>query len=379
MPTAKFGIWNLPIDLILEIFFILSTKDLFCCMSVCKSWYNLITNPNFTANYTRNLPFPTVLLACGFSSRKFFLVEIHPSGEFTQKPIKPKIPDHSETESFLSVIGFLDGLLFLLLSKRHDLHNMREQVYFCNPLFGGCFKLGDYKIVDKGNRFTQYVLGLVPSTSQFKLLRIVFEKDRRLQEAHVFTVGEDDEWRILEEPLSPLARFDTGTSFNGVYYCFDENGDCMHTFDFGTEKGGQIPGPPSSLPNRLVWKRLSVMGNSLCVIETPKNLDRIIILILGEYRGSWSWSKKILLQNCFPGELNMGGLIPVEVLQNGDILFTHFWKNSLVFFNRETKRCTEIKVCDSYRQSYATVYAPRFYSIQRDVARGRYGTLEMYG
>ncbi|PIN02396.1 hypothetical protein CDL12_25092 [Handroanthus impetiginosus] len=365
MPTAKFGIWNLPIDLILEIFFKLSTTDLFCCMSVCKSWYNLITNPNFTANYRRNSPFPTVLFGCSFARRKFFLVEIHPNGEFIQKPIKPKLPDHSETESFLTVIGFLYGLLFLLQGKRHDLHNMREQIYFCNPLFGGCFKLGDYKIVAKGDRFTRYVLGFVPLTNQFKLLRIVYEEDRRLKEAHIFTVGEDDEWRILEEPLSPLARFGTGTSFNGVYYCFDENYDCIHTFDFGKEKRGQILEPPGSLPNRLVWKRLSVMGNSFCVIEIPKYLVGTITLIMGEYRASWSYSKKI----CFPGETNNARLIPLEVLQNGDILFTHFCKSKIVCFNRETKRCTEIMVSDTYLQSYATMYAPRFYSIQRDNLR----------
>ncbi|PIN02398.1 hypothetical protein CDL12_25094 [Handroanthus impetiginosus] len=168
----------LPPDLILKIFFKLSTRDLLCSRSVCKSWYNLITNPDFTNNYARNSHFTTIVLSQhSYNLKNFFLHKITLSGEFIQPRIK-----------------LINGLLFLLLRRLNDHHNMnkvKEEVYVINPLFRGCFKLGDYRILNKGGRLAQYKLGFVPTTNKFKLLRIVFRDDGRFQEANIFSVGED--------------------------------------------------------------------------------------------------------------------------------------------------------------------------------------------
>ncbi|PIN02395.1 hypothetical protein CDL12_25091 [Handroanthus impetiginosus] len=402
MPNAKFCVMNsvnlpssgsyiveLPTDLILEIFFKLSTRDLLCSMGVCKSWYNLIANPDFTNNYTRNSHFTTIVLSKrSYNFKNFFLLEIAPSGEFIQTPIKSKVPTQAKTDSMISVIGLLDGLLFLLLRRLHDhcdLNKVKEEVYIINPLFRGCFKLEDCRIVDKGSCLTQYKLGFVPSTNKFKLLRIVFQDDRRFQEANIFSVGEDVKWRKLEEPLSLLSKDTQGSYFNGAYHYFvkDDNDVHIHTFDFGKEKGGQISKRPGLL--RKYWKRrLTSLDNRLCLVEFPINFDEMIIWAMEEYGVSLSWSRKILLQSWFPSNIDFAELIPLELLGNGDFLLLDWLRSKLVRFNRETKKFSEIKVSDRNFQSfpreitsYATVYAPRFYSIRRDIARGLYGVLEM--
>ncbi|PIN00863.1 hypothetical protein CDL12_02510 [Handroanthus impetiginosus] len=359
---------ELPTDLMFDIFFRLECKDILCCKGVCRAWYNFLSDPNFSTNYARYSP-PLTLLASqhrrGYGEY-LFLIHVGANGEFIRRRIKPKSRRYLNRYSIVTVIGSCNGLVFLLrITFNYSLRTLTEQVYFGNPLLGGCVALIEFKRVNKRVCYEEYKLGFVPSTDKIKLLRIGFEKDGGVLEAHIMTFREDDKWRELKDPLTFLFPFTTGTCFNGAYHGIakDENVEWISTFHFGKEKCGRISKPPGLLYFSHNT-RMTVLNNHLCLIDYVTHYPEMTIWTMKDYGVADSWSKDILLRSWFPRK-RFHRLLPFTTLPNGDILFLEHG-GPLLSFSPKTKQFTIVQFHDAHAAIYAlhaTTYTPRFYAL----------------
>ncbi|KAI3468545.1 hypothetical protein Pfo_025208 [Paulownia fortunei] len=359
---------ELPTDLVLEIFRRLPCKDVLSSKCVCRAWYKLLSDPDFTTTYARNSPFTTLILTHGYMDKSVFLLEFAADGELIRTPIfKPEVPDFVETDldSKLSIIGSCNGLLFLLL-RRCYCDRLAEKVYVCNPLLGGCVALAEDKVVKQPWDCVEYKLGYVPFTNNFKLLRFVYQDNKIVEQAKIFTVGMDDKWRSVEDPFTCWVSWCKG----------HENLDLICTFDFGEEKSSGIPKPPGLL--QLSWEmmNLTILNNRLSLVDLS-DYSQMSIWTMEEYAVAESWSRNILLRCWIPYYMatRLSHLFPIAVLPNGNILFSDKASDRLFSFSLEKKQCTLIKVSDADRillTTYANTYAPRFYSLKEDESGGQY-------
>ncbi|PIN07735.1 hypothetical protein CDL12_19698 [Handroanthus impetiginosus] len=323
---------KLSTDLVSEIFFRLECKDIVSCRGVCRAWYNFLSDPNFSINYTRYSSFTTLLTIPPYScySDYFYLIHVTTNGEFIRRSIKPKIPRTLDRNLIVYLIDSCNGLALLQLRTCYNYDHARvfKAVYLCNLLLGGAL------------------------------------------EAHILTFGEDDKWRKVEDSLTFLSNFTHGASFNGTYHWVAEDKIVgrVCTFDFGEEKFGRIP-KPHDLLYLSCKMEITVLNNHLCLVEFVSSCGDMTIWTMKKYGVAESWSKDIVLR-CWIPYTSFHGRCPLEMLPNGDILFLKYGSRGLLYFSRKTKLCIEVPFGDAdpvlYR-SCVTAYAPTFYALVEDV------------
>ncbi|PIN00866.1 hypothetical protein CDL12_26633 [Handroanthus impetiginosus] len=247
---------ELPTDLMLDIFFRLECNDILICKGVCKAWYKILSDPNFSTDFVRHSPLLTLLVTkcCRAFSEYLFLIQVAAHGEFIWRPITPKALGSSKRNSIVKVIGSCNGLVFLLWLNFSFPRLKTEQVYFGNPLLGGCVALIEFKRLNNRLRYEEYKLGFVPSTNKIKLLRTGFDDDGRVEEAHIMTFREDDKWRKLKNPVTLWFPFTNGTCFNGAYLgvAGDDNADIISTFDLRKKNLVGFQSPLACCSSRMI-------------------------------------------------------------------------------------------------------------------------------
>ncbi|KAI3468546.1 hypothetical protein Pfo_025209 [Paulownia fortunei] len=366
----------LPASLLLEIFFRLPIVVVMKCKLVCTAWYKLLSESNFTDDYRRNSTFTHLLLpmnrrTADSSSQLLYLLEITENGDCIRRPIKLKLPGWVERKSSEFVIGSCNGLLSLSQCRVGV-----EVIYISNPLTGECIGLPEHERDHDDKSFVLYKIGFSPSTDKFKVLRIAYKtwNDSRIEECEIFTVGVDDRWRRLSNPFTRLCFWADWISLNGAFHwILQDNGSFrISTFDLAEEKVGQISHPPGLVLD-LKTMNLALFNNQLSLVDFSVP-SQVTIWTLKECAIAKSWTKDVILRSWFPSGVHINKLVPVEKLQNGDILFSD--SADLISFNVKLKKCSKIEVFGIPRMaSRIMTYTPSFKSFREAVMKGNLSTL----
>ncbi|XP_059649481.1 F-box protein At5g49610-like [Cornus florida] len=121
---------DLPCAIVMDILSGLSTTTLISCRCVCKTWFNLLSDPLFTKIRLARPDVKDVVFRANGST---YLLELEDDSNFVHRPHRPlKINpgfDH------LKLIGSCNGLL--CFSDRFS----RETLYICNPILGECVRV----------------------------------------------------------------------------------------------------------------------------------------------------------------------------------------------------------------------------------------------
>lgn len=363
----------LPASLLLEIFVRLPIVVLMKCKSVCKAWYNLLSESSFTDYYGRNTTFTHLLLPVNrrtdFStSQLLYLLEITGNGDCIRIPIKLKLPGWLVTKSSEFVIGSCNGLLSLSNYKPGV-----EVIYISNPITGECFELPKHERGHEDKSFVLYKIGYSPPMDKFKVLRIACKtwNDSKVEQCEIFTVGVDDRWRRLINPFTMLCIWADWISLNGAFHWIlqDSGSIRISTFNIAEEKLGQISNPPGlALDSKTM--NLALFNKQLSLIDYSVP-SQITIWTMKTYPFGKSWTKDVILRSWFPSGVRVNKLIPVEKLRNGDILLGH--SADLISFNVKQKKCSKIEVFGVVPRiaSRVVTYTPSFMSLQEAIVKGR--------
>ncbi|CAN6213435.1 unnamed protein product [Urochloa humidicola] len=336
-PAAS-GIGVLPLDAVREILLRLPAAKLLCRLrAVCRLWRSLLSDPHFAATHAARHPAPLAIAGYAANAGDDTLINIMDLSGKIVKQVR-RIDGRDEVMS-------MD--LDLVCVKNIDSGRSR----FLNPATGAVYHLPSfYADEHMGLSFSligepKYILGQVPSTGEYKVLRILFHLSHalRCQLFEVCTLNKHSNsgWRRKECPGETVAfcKF-TRLVIGGIVYLlcsdlhhsvtFDDHifeKDYIITFDLETEAWGpRIGGPPISFPNNAAQmfhnhnfglpniKQLSLanLHGSLAVVHGPAPYMDFWILMDSDKR---QWVKQYSMQ--FEQYVLLNYVHPLLVLGDG--------------------------------------------------------------
>ncbi|XP_011069616.1 uncharacterized protein LOC105155439 [Sesamum indicum] len=212
-------------------------------------------------------------------------------------------------------------------------------------------------------RVESHHFGFSPSTSEFKVVRIVYSAAsvqplivEGKPEIQICTVGVDKEWRNLAwYPSFPLimSNWSNVVTLNGAHHWIVV--DKIHTFNIREENHGPIlhlpvpvpvPVAGSSLESSLSSMELLVLNNQLTLVDNSV-LSQITTWTIKEYGVVESWTKHVIFQDSFPNVLCCQKVFPVAMLRSGPILFSDPCHNGhFILYNPKRKECAYTQIPD---------------------------------
>ncbi|KAF2295990.1 hypothetical protein GH714_035571 [Hevea brasiliensis] len=314
---------RIPRDLIIEILTKLPVKSLLKFKSVCKSWYSIITDPQFVKLHSKS---PRLFLHClairfdGAAVEEYHSVDYEAVVDkcvYYQAMVKFQFP---LKEAWVSICGSCNGLIFMMSVMNElfvwnpstgdlkelpqsDLCFLINQGSYCHG-FGYDKSIDDYKVVVYG-----FSMGLSPPKSHVQVLTL---------KTNTWGIIQDVEFYRNVDPYY-------GVFANGALHWIANPSSSSETmdliaFDLAEEKFQVLPQPEPALPFRK--RALSVVNGWLCLCkgELDSGID---VWIMKEYGVKESWIKLItvpphLFQNPNVWSCDKG-FLPLCISRDGDI------------------------------------------------------------
>ncbi|XP_012837299.1 PREDICTED: F-box/kelch-repeat protein At3g23880-like [Erythranthe guttata] len=376
-----------PTDLLQEIFIRLPCKNVGISKCVCTSWYDLLSDQSFTANYAANSPITTVFTEQShFISNPPSLFQFAPNGDLIATRINPKLPGNNryvgrEINSTLYLAGTGNGLVFLML-RTALLNLVTEKIYFFNPFCKECVQVAENRLVcPEWNYGYKYMIDYVPEIKSYKIVRFTDPGNDKPSQAKIFAVGIDHEWRILDDPLVSSSRWSNRVSFRGFCHWVSVDSDgvvSIRTLGLSEEKFT----PGIRLPRELTRisyyedrvTGLRVFNDRLSLVDRSDFDERITIWTMEEYGIADSWSKIVVQLSWLPIDMRESADLyhALTILPNGNVVLSLKDSVELISVCIEKKQATKIRVPDNVRNRstlYGTAFAPRFYPLDEDRIR----------
>ncbi|KAK9160081.1 hypothetical protein Syun_006422 [Stephania yunnanensis] len=290
----------LPLDLLQEILFRSPVKSLARLKHVSKSWYTLITDPNFIyLHLNRSLQ---------HNKFSFFISNSNNLYSIDQDPTATTqlLSDHPQHRGF-QVKASCDGLLLLLLSLKSSESKSKVFLRIWNPSTGEFINIpAANEYVSNYNRET-YGFGYGPYGSNRKDYKVlVVARSANADKVKIFsTASRSRTWRVIKDSRIEHNNFHKNIVYDrqGVFVMgafhwlvFGFNlGDVpkdgrIITFDFECEKFNNIQTPkPLDFINENL--RLSMWRENLCLFVQDLRDCSSHIFVMKEYGARDSWCK----------------------------------------------------------------------------------------
>ncbi|XP_062102948.1 F-box protein At3g07870-like [Humulus lupulus] len=417
-------IFDLPDQIIVEIFFSLTTKSIVFCKSVCKKWRNLISEPQFAELHFAQAK-PQFLFRTLDSiriSRTLYLVEpddqdgpgfesdldlCMPSFEEygcryrrmklnaklkiplrnaesvlknqddpnTKKKKKKRCLNLKPKDHKFKIVNSCNGLLCLSEPLRND------PVALCNPVTGEFMNLPPGSCDDED--LTEVIdcgFGFSPKSNQYKVLR-VFKRIYYVKRpehhydtsfnftntyAVVHTLGTDS-WRSVD--YAPQTKFKLGfpTYLDGALYgLYVDHGrpNYIISFNFDDEKFEQLDVPPECEKTWITDITMGVLRGNLCVCDrSDLSVDIWTLQSFSTVRKAWS---KLITVHC---DWPYGLYQPIHGFNSGALLIFRNDTSELMYSNPDGFEPKCIHLCGLKTRYETIVHIPSFMSL-RDIVAG---------
>uniref|UniRef100_A0A5B6YQ60 F-box domain-containing protein n=1 Tax=Davidia involucrata TaxID=16924 RepID=A0A5B6YQ60_DAVIN len=310
---------DLPGEIMVEILSRLPVKSLIRFRCVCKSWYPLLTNPNFIIMHLNHSKFSTTndshkLVVRLHNRFTYFTVFSLYCGEpLSDSPVDLHIPFTADIYD-LGIVGSCNGLLCVLLEQDTVLWNpATRQFRFLPELECPVWPIS-------------MGFGFHPNTDDYKFVRIASYEDAPLMitQVEVYTFSSNS-WKEIEVAVPGLIFENSSTASlqNGFLHwmAYGTDREIIVSFDLGDEVFREIAVPDSHGISFEINRKLSVLKESLSVIVYSTAEEKNIcfdIWVMNEYGVEESWTK----------QFTVGPLLTVSKPLG-------FWKNGEVIFNYE--------------------------------------------
>ncbi|CAJ2654071.1 F-box/kelch-repeat protein At3g23880-like isoform X1 [Trifolium pratense] len=349
----------LPSELITEILLRLPVKYLIRFKTVCKSWFTLISNPNF-ANSNFQL--------AATQTRRVLSISAIPR-QIRSIDFQALLNNHSASPNpnlsipiphfYLQIRGSCRGFIFLNCA----IYNL-----IWNPSTGFCKKLplSDVNYNFANTRYL-YGFGYDQSKDDYLLVSLSYNDSRvgdHSSHLQIFSIR-DNTWKQIEDPPSRYKSdynfSKVGLFFNGAIHWFlyrrYSSVNVIVAFDLMERKLLEMLLPDAFIPY-LADLDLWVFGEflSLCAIRN----GIVEIWVMREYKVHSSWTKTLV----FP----IGAVpyfSPIYSTKNGDIIGT-IGGTGLVKYNGQGRLLGHCSYCEDPRGSQVIMYTESLLSLPDD-------------
>ncbi|KAK2379250.1 F-box/kelch-repeat protein [Trifolium repens] len=316
----------LPHELIVEILLRLPVKSLICFKCVCKSWYSLISNPNFSnshfqltaATHTRRI------MSISVSPPKICSIDFETS--FTYDHASFNVNFWLPQSNFpVEIKGSCRGFIFLYC---------RPYIYLWNPSSGFKKQIHvspfDTKLAPELSNDSDHIYGFGYDQSRDDYVVVVLSHEPTEENpfsSHLeFFSNRDNKWKEIEGTHFPYFSPQTegGLFFNGAIHWLafrpDIKIDVIVTFDLSDRKLFEMPLPEYFHQEVPFAQGLWVFGEFFSLYAQDFNNRTIEIWVMKEYKLNSSWTKTLVFDadNYF---LNFH-FTPICSTNNGDIIGT---------------------------------------------------------
>ncbi|XP_016494007.2 F-box protein At3g07870-like [Nicotiana tabacum] len=369
---------NLPSSILEDIFLRLSPKTIFICQSVCKSWLNLISHPEFIKLHLSKSHTNLIIYNINHSRSSLFnFVNLENKPNYHRLTFEPNFHLDIKT-NFPNInfnpVGSIHGLVCLYYKPLDN--NVLDIVYIFNPTTRQYIELPEPKGLRNCPNLVTYGFGFDPMRMEYKVIRIYQVETHNINkekyytsEVQVYTLGTRF-WRSVGYIKLRFERRYSGVYFNGKLHwlvkdveenesiCFIDMHDELDEWTLDTDeelnrekdmtfstapgfnkrKRQNLPTPRDR--NYPDYRSLGVLGNYLCLCDnnTKSYLD---IWVMKEYGVKSSWTKEIVID--ITPECNWFCHTMVHVLKvfrDGEILF-QLGEDVLFTYNPEKKTLTK--------------------------------------
>ncbi|XP_052109388.1 F-box/kelch-repeat protein At3g23880-like [Arachis duranensis] len=298
---------DLPKETIIEILLRFPARTLVSLRSVCSSWRNLISSPDFTCNHLRRsclldptLNTPQIAYFTGayrndIRCGSIGLLSIH---SILDNPSKSNQGDCFTEQRYYGFIGSCNGLLCLV--DAHAFKYMHAILW--NPCTGFTFESPE---ISGEVRFCGFGYDhLSDSYKIFASIRTEGRPSRFESSTRIYTFGPTSSWRKIDDIPSDDPCWDVnreGEFFGSSRLCTLNwiVNDVVLYFDLGKEIYGHFPLPEGKIALDPHFKRLThlcVLRNCLSVCYEHKNTFKCIVYKwivwqMKEYGDAQSWIK----------------------------------------------------------------------------------------
>ncbi|CAJ2638482.1 F-box/kelch-repeat protein At3g23880-like [Trifolium pratense] len=273
---------TLPIDLIVEILYMLPMKFLRQLRCICKSWNALISDPTFRMEYDR-LSITHHLIRLSFrSTLKMFLSDL-------------STLSYDDTETQLTYPNRLKnkyGTLLCMLSRDGFLCFVTKISYVIlwNPSMRAFKILPPLKnLRERKYISSSYSFGYDPFIDDYKIVAIYFFKDKVEVNIYIYTIGKS--WRRIQEfprcsSICGPGVFVDGTVNWLTFYDSSSTSCAIVSLDLEKESYQTLSQP--DLEKNHNWT-LGVLENCLCIYASSDTF--FDVWIMKEYGNKESWTK----------------------------------------------------------------------------------------
>ncbi|XP_074370442.1 putative F-box protein At3g16210 isoform X5 [Apium graveolens] len=226
---------DLTDPLVIKILITLPVKSLMQCICVCKSWYNLVSDPHFISLHLSlksadEKEYLVIRLLRGLYLTDYFSFRCN---ETLVEKLKVNCPI-PELGWGCSIAGCCNGLLLIVNIDHSDL-------YLWNPSLGKIKPLPGVRGTYNKSKFRLEALGLafLPDVRDYKVIRILNFLSDDFSVAEIYSLRTDC-WRRIETPVERLIpRFDCPLSAAFVnpffYWAGAENHNNIVSFNLECE------------------------------------------------------------------------------------------------------------------------------------------------
>ncbi|KAK2648582.1 hypothetical protein Ddye_016071 [Dipteronia dyeriana] len=367
---------ELPLPILMDILSRLPVKTILQCKCVCRTWFNILSDPYFAQMHLVTAPV-SVLLLTNLQQRSIcnddFLV-----------PLLRLNRIGKVSADRLSLLTSCNGLLCL-----RDLGYKKDEISVCNPI------LRDHMILPqlRSKRVHRRILGfgITQSTNRYKLIQILNYKNQAENfdkfQVQIFTLG-TDLWRNIGYLPYELIQPSYGAFLHGDLHWYAHSPDktkFMCSFDLEKEQFQPFPGPPiqdhgQCRPVNSISVGVSGGFLYLCDGFLESNID---IWVMKNYGVKRSWTKEFIvtspliskLQRIFGSIhiLNYGvnmNMSDEEATEDAELLML-FGSEDLLAYNVKSKCVRKPKTFDIKSNLQAIPYTASLVSINDAVMRVR--------
>ena len=280
-PTIPF---DLPIEIVIEIFLKLPVKSLLKIRFVSKSWHVFITSPKFikyhlnlSANHNKYFTNHNVILSITqpeLNLKDCFIME------------DTDLDYHMENSGISYTIeGFINGLVCLV--------NKENEVFLWNPTIRKCKKLPNFRTQLKNEGYCTYGFGYDEIHDDYMVVCIfsIVGCPPHFQEIDIYSLKKDS-WQIIHCSLNVIRLIGSGKFVNGKFYWTTriniQSGWSITSFNLINEKWSKVERLYNGEESEALV--LGVLGNNLSAI-CNNSTTHVDVWTMEEYEDKESWIK----------------------------------------------------------------------------------------
>ncbi|KAM7497898.1 hypothetical protein LguiA_022312 [Lonicera macranthoides] len=367
----------LPSELwIEEILTRLPVKTLLRCTSVCKSWYSLITSPNFiTLHLNRTTSNKnTRLLVRNYNDIDHY--SVHADDETFDKCEKLNFTLRSRNRYF-NVIGTCNGLVCL----SDDAGGYYDIMILWNPSIRKSVDLPYPNVRFQSHGPFQHTLGFGfnPVTNDYNVVRVVYlQKDgpgwghKFPPEVELYELSTGSWRNVSAGDFSYVIQEQTPqVVLNSIVHWAGHTRKKGHnlvvSFDLKNETFGVMRVPPKA---KKEWNvRVMLFGESLSLIDERISTNQCYcyIWVMKEYGVENSWTRQFKIDTT-PGrhlrEYHGPLRGPYGFRKNGDVLLT-IDRGRLVSYNPKSRKLKKLGIRGCVRSFYINTYMESLVLLKR--------------